>query len=411
MNFIKKIFHLLSFLVCILHFPLNAQENSNNLLINGSFEEGYEAGSYKNLKSGENFPGWKVTQETIDINGSYFMAPDGKQSIDLNGYNSGAIEQRFFTDPGKKYLVSFYLAGNTAGNPIIKEMKVSAADQSELFQFDVTGKTTSDPGWEYSEFVFKAEQRATTLRFESNQGPESTSYGPMIDDVKVTRYKKSKSKLKKNSKKKPKDKTKANKKEPKTKREFLSFHYGLLGGSSLYFLNKEKALSLINYNNSIYDLEATKADWGIHAGLFAQVGIGPVLIRPELRFNSNRIQYSLSGGGTPTQEAIERYQMLDIPILLGYQYRNFKFILGPSGHLFLGRQSTLKDLGDFTSSIKRFTYGYELGIGYQYNKIMLDFRFVGNMSRFGDGLLINTKKHYFTDIPPSLMITLSYEIN
>lgn len=166
-----------------------AQLSQQNLLINGSFEEGMNINSYLTMRAGTSIPGWKVTKETVDLTGNYFKASDGKRSFDLIGTPGlGAIEQTIKTTPGQSYQVTFDLAGNPIGGPAVKRMKVFAGTQSAEFEFDASGKSTQAMGWEEKSWIFIAEDDETTLTFEAIQGETASNYGAAIDKVSVVSY-------------------------------------------------------------------------------------------------------------------------------------------------------------------------------------------------------------------------------
>jgi choice-of-anchor C domain-containing protein len=175
------------------------QANPDNLLINGSFEEGPDPlggeGYFLILVAGSRqIVGWQVTKSTIDYKCGYFVTPAGTRSIDLDGTpGPGAIAQTFVTIPGRRYEVSFYMSGNPEGNPYIsseyrvKVMGVRAANDHGVFYFDTTGHTRDNMGWRHEVWSFTAVAETTTLEFLSLSSPSSTSgplyYGPVIDDV------------------------------------------------------------------------------------------------------------------------------------------------------------------------------------------------------------------------------------
>lgn len=158
----------------------------DNLLVNGSFEEPV-VGSFKSFGVGQEIAGWKVVIAPVDLVGTYFKSSDGKQSIDLHGSPGfGAIEQTFRTEPHKKYNVTFDMSGNSGGEPKLKKVQVSAASDSEDFEFDCTGKTTQLMGWTTKTWNFTAINKSTTLTFVTLHNTGSASAGPVIDNVKVT---------------------------------------------------------------------------------------------------------------------------------------------------------------------------------------------------------------------------------
>ena len=130
--------------------------------------------------------GWVVTRAQVDVVDSYWKAAQGKRSIDLHGSPGfGGIQQTFKTKPGKRYTVTFSLAGNPDGSVPNKTMGVAAAGQKAEFKFDATGKTRQDPGWVRKSWRFTAADRETTLELYTLMQVDDAC-GPIIDDVSVT---------------------------------------------------------------------------------------------------------------------------------------------------------------------------------------------------------------------------------
>ncbi len=153
-------------------------------LINGSFELGTNPGSYATLNPGNtDILGWTITGQ-IDYIGTYWQASDGSRSIDLSGFSAGSIQQAIDTVAGLTYIVNFDMAGNPDGEPTIKMLDVEAVGiDSQTFNFDYTGWTKSNMGWETKQWSFIAEASTTTLRFTSLV---KSGWGPAIDNVNVT---------------------------------------------------------------------------------------------------------------------------------------------------------------------------------------------------------------------------------
>ena len=181
--------------LCLLTAAPQAQQPAS-LIRNGSFEEGPGTTMFLNLAGKSTaLPGWVVLGEGIDLVGTgYWRAAEGKYAIDLDGslrsritppYVRGGIAQTFATQVGKRYRVTFDLAGNTVRGPTKKPMRVRAAGDSADFVFDATGKTGQNMGWVAKEWVFTAAADSTTLEFLSlTQSPE-TGYAAAIDRVAV----------------------------------------------------------------------------------------------------------------------------------------------------------------------------------------------------------------------------------
>jgi len=167
---------------------LIASEAYGDLIVNGSFEAAsVNPGPFVELWSGNtSITGWTVIGESIHYVGTAWVASEGSRSLDLDGgYTmSGGIQQTFSTTPGLQYLVSFDMAGNYAGAPTIKPMRVSADAQWQDFTFDITGRSANDMGWTPYTWSFTADDTSATLAFRSLT--VISDYGPALDNVCVT---------------------------------------------------------------------------------------------------------------------------------------------------------------------------------------------------------------------------------
>jgi choice-of-anchor C domain-containing protein len=165
-----------------------------NLIQNPSFELGVGGtDSFNTLSNGDtSINNWTVGG-SIDYILTYWQAQDGTRSLDLNGFQSlGSVKQDFTAAIGQKYLVSFWLAGNPDGDPVIKTVGVDVNNDPTIhsFTFDSTGATHGNMGWQQYSFTFTAGQTNETLKFVSldcgSGGIPTCSYGPALDNVSVS---------------------------------------------------------------------------------------------------------------------------------------------------------------------------------------------------------------------------------
>jgi choice-of-anchor C domain-containing protein len=157
---------------------------AQNLIRNGSFELGPEPNLKLAIAAGSTaIEHWMVADAAIDYVGGEWAAREGMRSVALNGTSPGAIEQAFQTFAGAQYTVRFWMAGDAFSNPILKNMRVSAAGQSQDFQFNAEHAWPWDMGWSERSFVFTANAGTSTLRFASLDAGDT---GPAIDSVVVT---------------------------------------------------------------------------------------------------------------------------------------------------------------------------------------------------------------------------------
>jgi len=105
----------------------------------------------------------------------------------MNGSGPGAISQTFDTIAGFTYTVTFAMAGNPfpdfGGGPI-KTMSVSADGDSDVYNFDRTGRSPTDMGWTDMVFSFVADDSSATLTFTSLT-IDTCCTGPALDNVRV----------------------------------------------------------------------------------------------------------------------------------------------------------------------------------------------------------------------------------
>jgi len=159
---------------------------NNEIITNGSFEYGPAVSTITVLYAGStDIIGWVVVQGSIDYIGTYWIPSDGLRSLDLNGNYPGSIAQTFSTTPGVTYQVTFDMAGNPVGGSTIKQMRVTAANDSADFSFDITGKSLSEMGWVNYTWEFTATDSVTTLQFLSLE--PYNAYGPALDNVSVVK--------------------------------------------------------------------------------------------------------------------------------------------------------------------------------------------------------------------------------
>jgi choice-of-anchor C domain-containing protein len=171
-------------LLALCVFALGRPAAAQNLIQNGSFEIGTDPGGFSVVYEGSGqIASWNVTNGSVDYIGTFWQAQDGSRSIDMSGSSAGTMaSQTFVTEIGQNYLVSFWMAGNPDGPPPIKSMDVLFDGVARNFEFDNTGKTRQNMGWEKHTFVATATGTTSTLTFRSLT---NGVYGPALDNVSV----------------------------------------------------------------------------------------------------------------------------------------------------------------------------------------------------------------------------------
>ncbi len=160
-------------------------------IVNGGFEyPAVPANAFIRYGTGSTVGPWRVTQGNVDLTGANFwQSADGRQSLDLEGSESGTVEQPIPTRVGGCYTVSFALAGNPDGGPTVKRGFARVVQHTlghptvqKNFVFNTWGKSRANMGYIPQHFRFRALAPAATLTFASTTGG---GYGPVIDAVNV----------------------------------------------------------------------------------------------------------------------------------------------------------------------------------------------------------------------------------
>lgn len=160
---------------------------SENLLVNGSFEEPLvpPGQAALTLRPGSTLPGWKITRGTIEV------VPDrvwdglpgaGHQSLDLAGESPGLIEQTLPTAPGQVYLLS----GAIAHDPVHSDMQGGRADVFlngeffvQLVHREPAARRRAMAWWSFW-YLFRATSPTTRLSIADVSSP--WEYGGLVLD-------------------------------------------------------------------------------------------------------------------------------------------------------------------------------------------------------------------------------------
>jgi choice-of-anchor C domain-containing protein len=163
------------------------------IVTNGGFETDPAANPFTpNMVSG--LTGWTIGPGNIDLIGTLWTPASGAQSIDLSGSERGTISQTLTLEAGKKYTLSFAMAGNTYDAPAVKTVEVSWGGSSlGTFNFNTNGFNTGNMGWSTITVPhLEASSASTELTFQDvtpGVGFPAQYVGVALDDISVVEEK------------------------------------------------------------------------------------------------------------------------------------------------------------------------------------------------------------------------------
>ncbi|MCL6730112.1 choice-of-anchor C family protein [Sphingomonas sp. SE220] len=152
-------------------------------IINGSFEDGPDPGSFTEHVAGDtSITGWTVSSGTIDYIGSYWETPFGENSIDLAGSSLGSITQELTgLNIGQGYTITFWASKNPDGGSDPRTGLVSVGGQTGAFAYSAFN-SLADMQWAPYSFYFVADATSMFLTFAADASA-GCCFGPALDNV------------------------------------------------------------------------------------------------------------------------------------------------------------------------------------------------------------------------------------
>lgn len=152
--------------------------------------------------------------------------------------------------------------------------------------------------------------------------------------------------------------------------------------------------SKLKLRDNVDAIKEKDAQLGFHAGLFTRFTVGGFYVQPEALFTSTdgQIEIAESNGSASKQIVDLKYNKLDIPVMFGTKFlKLFRLQAGPTASLLLSADAKSDFSGvteDVKESYKDATIGYQIGFGVDISKLVIDLKWEGNLSSFGDDLKV-----------------------
>lgn len=182
---------------------------------------------------------------------------------------------------------------------------------------------------------------------------------------------------------------------------FAQFKFGVRGGVN--FNN----ISLRQSANEPIQISYEKG-MGFHFGATSQLQISSFYIQPELIFSTVKHDVTVDDirdNGIP-EVGKQRFNKMDIPLLAGFKFGNFKIGAGPVGTIMLSSKSQLLDRYEMKK--KTATWGYQLGAGFDFDKFNIELRYEGNLSGLGSGVKIGNTLYNFDERTNQVILSTAF---
>jgi choice-of-anchor C domain-containing protein len=148
--------------------------------------------TFERIASGSAIGPWTVTKGDVDLSrNTMWQVAEGTQSLDLDGGQPGAVATSIRSLPGKRYRITYQLAGNPA-DPLGTKRKIKTGELRangklvQSFSFDTTGKSFKNMGFVPRTAYVVSTGTSLQLEFASTMPRAAAGWGPVIDDVRVS---------------------------------------------------------------------------------------------------------------------------------------------------------------------------------------------------------------------------------
>ena len=185
---------------------------------------------------------------------------------------------------------------------------------------------------------------------------------------------------------------------------------GLKLGLSSTNLDTEGLRLLETGGRERFELALENSDLGLYGGFLVNIQLGSFIIQPEFNYNSNSSDFELNDLSINGVSDIvsEKYQYLDVPVLLGCKFGPLRIMAGPEGHVFLSSTSGLLDIDGYEQDFQSLTLGWQGGVGLDLWNIVLDVRYQGNFNNFGDHITFLGTEYEFNDSPSRILFSIGW---
>lgn len=140
-----------------------------------------------------------------------------------------------------------------------------------------------------------------------------------------------------------------------------------------------------------YTIESVNdAKVGFQIGVVSQIQIRKLFIQPELLLSTSGGVLKVSDiNGSRLND--QRVTKVDIPVLVGGKMGPLRLGVGPVASIMVKSKSDLNDYDQFDDKFRKATWGYQVGAGLDIWKLAFDVKYEGNLSRWGDKIVIGNQ--------------------
>ena len=182
---------------------------------------------------------------------------------------------------------------------------------------------------------------------------------------------------------------------------FSQVKFGLKAGASTDFTFTDQTFKGTDFEVILQN--AKDAEWGFQGGVFMRATFSGFYIQPELLLATatNSVSYEdVEGGGAPVIYN-QKFNKLNIPVLLGVKIGPLRLNAGPAASVMISDPKEIIQ----GATYKRATFGYQAGLGFDlFKRLTFDLRYEGNLNQFGEEIEIGDQNFQLDDRTGALLL-------
>jgi hypothetical protein len=149
----------------------------------------------------------------------------------------------------------------------------------------------------------------------------------------------------------------------------------------------------------------------MHLGFYSRIQVLGFYVQPELLYTRTGSQITTTTGNN-SNTADLRFQRIDVPVLVGKKF--FGVFRGNAGPVFSSliradlTESNIK--ANITDAYRNNTVGFQVGVGLDIWKLVLDLKYEGSLGKFGEAITTGGQS-FATDARPSQwLLSVGYRV-
>ncbi len=191
---------------------------------------------------------------------------------------------------------------------------------------------------------------------------------------------------------------------------FSQLDLGFRAGLSSSSIKVDDVIKTANGDTEFEYLQGD-ATIGFHAGITARISFMGLFVQPDILFthSGGEIEVkSLSGENVTTTILEQKFNKIDIPIMVGYKFGPVHAQVGPIASIMLSSTSEIANVDDYEDKFNSATWGFQAGVGFDILMLGVDLKYEGSFSKLGNKIPIGDKEYELDSRNNQFVLSLTY---